>query len=168
MCASRNFQDMVGLWSSCILSKVKQITLPPPSHPKSKWKEKMQALFLDSLLDFIPYCNSPSCKELSTYTCFVTKLFLGRFNTQDFSPQIENLQQTKEQIKTKVQFSEPMSFIGVTFRNMGEVLLIETETTQRTTSCITKAHPAWELEHTAQPEDSSASWRVSFSGAQLV
>ena len=32
---------------------------------------------------------------------------------------------------TKVQLGEPMSFIGVTYRNMGEELLIGTEMTQR-------------------------------------
>lgn len=32
---------------------------------------------------------------------------------------------------TKVQFGEPVSFVGVTYRNMGESLLIGGEITQR-------------------------------------
>lgn len=51
--------------------------------------------------------------------------------------------------KTKVQSSEPMSFIGVAFRNMDEVLLIETEITQRQLVALPRPtqHGSWSTLH---------------------
>lgn len=71
---------------------------------------------------------------------------------------------------TKVQLDKPVSFIGVTYRNMGEGFLTGAEMTQ--TPCITKAHPSMndisqslEPELTAQPAGSTAGWSESFPGA---
>lgn len=133
----------------------------------------MQAPFLDSLPNFILYCNSVSCKRLPTYTHFVSKLFLGRLNTHIFSPQIGKPTTDKRTDKTKVHFSEPMSFIGVTFRTMGEVLLLETENTQRQLlyqglPSVGDSSQAGTVGHTAQPVGGSAGWRRFFPGAQLA
>lgn len=72
---------------------------------------------------------------------------------------------------TEVQCDEPMSFIGLIDRNMGEELLRATETTQRTASprptqaCVT-AHKARNLS-TAHPQlkrlESALSWCLSWS-----
>ena len=61
-----------------------------------------------------------------------------------YSPQIGGPQSMGT---TKVQLSKPMSFIGVTYRSMGEWLLTGAEITQ---SCILKAYPSM--------GDSSQSW----------
>ena len=45
-----------------------------------------------------------------------TKLFLVRH----YSPQIGNLPQTKVWIPSECKLGEPMSFIRVTYRNMGK------------------------------------------------
>jgi hypothetical protein len=47
---------------------------------------------------------------------------------------------------TKVQLREPMSFIGVPYRSMGEGLLTEAEMTQRTAASA-KITPAWMTAH---------------------
>lgn len=72
---------------------------------------------------------------------------------------------------TEVQCDEPMSFIGLIDRNMGEELLRATETTQRTASprptqaCVT-AHKARNL-NIAHPQlkklESALSWCLSWS-----
>lgn len=61
----------------------------------------------------------------------MTKLFPGRCDTHTYSFQTENPPQTREQMPSKVQLKEPMSFIGVTYRNMGEGFLTGAEITQR-------------------------------------
>ena len=61
----------------------------------------------------------------SVVACCVTKLFPGRHNTCAYSPQIGDPQQTK------VQLGESVSFIGVTYRSVGEGLLIGAEITER-------------------------------------
>ena len=71
---------------------------------------------------------------------------------------------------TEVLRGEPISFIGVTYRNMGEGLLTGAEMTQG--SCITEAHATWvtaqKAGETAQPIVRSTGWRISFQVPQLV
>jgi hypothetical protein len=52
--------------------------------------------------------------------CWVIRCFLGN-TTHISSPQMGNRKDQSKDI-TKVQFDEPMSFIGVTYGNMGERL----------------------------------------------
>jgi hypothetical protein len=62
------------------------------------------------------------------------KLFLGRPKTYIYSVKIGIPQQILWMYNTddtKVQLREPMSFIEVTYRNMGEGLLTGAEITQR-------------------------------------
>ena len=75
---------------------------------------------------------------------------------------------------TKVQLREPMNFIGVPYRSMGEGLLTEAEMTQRQLHYPNPrqqwgtAHEAGSLEHTAQAADISPGGRVSFQGIFLL
>lgn len=55
--------------------------------------------------------------------------------TPDREPQYEY---TLNMDTTKIQLGEPVRFIGVTYRNMGERLHVETKMTQ---ICITNIHP---------------------------
>lgn len=55
-----------------------------------------------------------------------------------------NPQQTKVKIPQKVQLGAPMSFNGVSYRNMSEGLLIEAAMTQ---SQLHHQTPAWEISH---------------------
>lgn len=103
--------------------KMKQIIVPPPptTTPNQNGKRKCKLYFLIHYWFFfftLLYCNSISCKKLPTCTLFVTKLFLWRLLPPDRKSTTD--QRTD---KTKVQFSEPLSFIGATFRNLGEMLL---------------------------------------------
>ena len=89
--------------------------------------------------------------------------FLGRHES------IHPRQETdKRKVNTKVQLDEPMSFIGVTYGNMGERL--EKQKWLKD-SCITKVHPSrgdssqsWKPGVRAQPAGNPTSWRMSFSG----
>lgn len=50
-----------------------------------------------------------------TALCYVTKLFLGRYNTDFYSPQIREPTTDQRTDPAKVQLGEPVSFIGVFF-----------------------------------------------------
>lgn len=67
---------------------------------------------------------------------------------------------------TKVQFVDPVSFSGVTYRNLGEELLTGAEMTQR--HCITQAHSSMsDSSQNWEPgAHCSAGWRVSFQVPQ--
>ena len=82
---------------------------------------------------------------------------------------------------TNAQLGEPMSFIRVTYRSMGEWLLTGAEITQ--SQLHHQPHPSMgntklrNLEHTAQPAGTSTIWRMSspsdsslnlFQAAQLL
>lgn len=76
---------------------------------------------------------------------------------------------------TKVQLGKPVSFPGVTYRPMNELLLTGTEMTQ--SRCIHNrgpppaletTHKSWEPRASSQPEGSSGGWRVSFQGGSIV
>lgn len=65
-----------------------------------------------------------------------------------------------------------MSFIRVTYRNIGECLLIEAKITQKMVSCVIKAHPnmrdkAGNMEAADNSTDSSVDLNF-FQAAQLV
>lgn len=69
----------------------------------------------------------------------------------------------------KIQLGEPVSFTGVTYRNMGEGLLTGAEVTQRQLPQQTKAtqawvttHNSWKPGHTSQVPGSLVGWKVSF------
>jgi hypothetical protein len=138
---------------------MKQIIVPPPptTTPNQNGKRKCKLYFLIHYWFFfftLLYCNSISCKKLPTCTLFVTKLFLGRLLPPDRKSTTD--QRTD---KTKVQFSEPLSFIGATFRNLGEMLLRNrkySKTAAWPLPAWLTAHKAGNVEHTAQPAGSSA------------
>lgn len=78
-------------------------------------------------------CNSQILRLLITVDlCCLTKHFLGRDNSNVYSSQTD---------KTKVQFGESMSFMGLTFRNMGKELHIGLELTQG--QLLPLATPPW-------------------------
>ena len=60
----------------------------------------------------------------------MTRLFLGRCNT-DFLFQDRELMTKQHMNTTKFQLEETVRFIGVTFRNVGEGLIIGAEIIQR-------------------------------------
>lgn len=62
-------------------------------------------------------------------------------STNLYSPKIENWWQSKK--ITKVQFIELMSFIGVSYRNIGEELLNGLEMTKRQLYFQSPPSPAW-------------------------
>ena len=64
---------------------------------------------------------------------------------------------------TKVEPAEPMSFIEVTYRKMGERLLTRASTTQR--QLYHQDHPS--MGDTAQPAGRSIAQRVSFPSASI-
>ena len=73
---------------------------------------------------------------------------------------------------TKVLLGEPISFIGVTYRNMGEGLLTGAEMTQRqlhhqSPPSMGDSSQKLELRETAQPVDGSKGWRMSFPGTSV-
>lgn len=73
---------------------------------------------------------------------------------------------------TKVQFDEPIHFIGVTYCNTGEEFLTGVEMTERQlhhhqSPAWMTAHKAGNLEHTAQPVGSPIGWRVYFPGGSV-
>ena len=73
---------------------------------------------------------------------------------------------------TEVLHGEPISFIGVTYRNMGEGLITGAEMTQRqlyhqSPHSVGDSSKSWEPRETAQPVDGSTGWTVSFLSASV-
>lgn len=64
------------------------------------------------------------------YSCCKTKHFLGRCSIHVCSSLIGEPTKYKNKDTIKVHLVEPMSFIQVTYKNMGEGLLIGTKITQ--------------------------------------
>ena len=95
------------------------------------------------------------------------KLALGRHNTHLFTLD-RNPTTDQSTDTTKVQLGKPMSFIGVTYRTMGEGLLTRAEMTQRQVylhsppSAWVRAHKSWDPGNTAHLADGSTGCRVSF------
>jgi hypothetical protein len=69
----------------------------------------------------------------------VIKLFLGRQNTRQLIAYREP-RRDPSMDTFRIQLGEPMNFIGVTYRSMGEGSLTGADMTQD--SCVIKAHPS--------------------------
>jgi hypothetical protein len=86
---------------------------------------------------------------------------------------IPDREPTTDQSTDATKLSEPMNFIGVTYRNMSEGYLQEQKWLKD--SCITKVHPSMgdsshrgTLKHTAQSAGSSTGLRVSFPSSTVL
>ena len=60
---------------------------------------------------------------------------------------------------TKAPLGEPMGFLWVTHRSRNDS---EAAASPKATPGWVRAHKDWDLEHTAQPAESTTSWRESF------
>lgn len=102
--------------------------------------------------------------DLKGYRSVVRQFYsLGKCNMHIYSSQIWSSWQT-----TKVPLDEVMCFVWVTYKNIGEELCTGAQITLTQLYYQSPIKHGWQftklgnLKHTAQPVDTSTSWRMSF------